>query len=410
MRRITESISEDLEISSRVRLEGLDVLRGLAVLLVVLHHIHLRFWLNDYPVDDVLAKPVNQVLFWSGYYAVIVFFVVSGFLITRLSVRRWGSLGSIQIGRFYVMRLARIAPCLILLLAISSVLHLTGAADFTIKPERASLGRALVAALTFQTNWLEGRHGYLPGGWDVLWSLSVEEMFYLIFPLMCVFLRSERRLLWPLLCLIAIGPINRVLLADQEPWGDYAYLSCMDGIAFGCLAALVCARRRLSLRALRVGVTVGAITAVLIVALYKENVHSGLTRYGLNVTVLELAIALVLLALGSGVANATLSTGTRWLRTIGRSSYEIYLFHMLVVLGLMGLFKQMRPPQATIPVWYVAMLISSVLLGCTASRLYSEPLNRKLRSRYLRSNGGQSAPTRPASDASLQSSGVQGPV
>ncbi len=141
--------------SGRSRLQGVDVLRGLSVLLVTLHHIHLRFWINDYDVDHVLPKPVNQVLFWSGYYAVITFFVISGFLITGLSIRRWQHLGGIQMGRFYTMRAARILPCLLALLLILSVLDLAGAPEFVIEPERASLARALWAALTFHVNWLE---------------------------------------------------------------------------------------------------------------------------------------------------------------------------------------------------------------------------------------------------------------
>lgn len=374
--------SETLEISARSRLEGVDVLRGLSVLLVVMHHIHLRFVLNEFPVDHVLPKTLNQVLFWSGYYAVIIFFVISGFLITSLSLRRWGSPVRIPVRQFYWMRFSRIVPSLILLLIVLSVLHLTGTSNFTIKPERASFGRALIAALTFHMNWLEGHRGYLPGGWDILWSLSVEEVFYLVFPLMCVLLRSERWLVWPLLCLIVIGPINRTLLADQDPWGDYAYLSCMDGIAFGCLAALSCARYPLARRTLRLGLALGAIAALLVLVLCQEDEHTGLSRYGLNVTVLELGIALVLVALGSGVGNTAMSKGTRWLRTIGRTSYEIYLFHMLVVLGLVNLFKRVSPSASTLPMWYLAMLILSVLLGYAVSMLYSEPLNRQLRSRY----------------------------
>ena len=224
--------------AGRFRLGGVDVLRGLSVLLVTLHHIHLRFWLNDYDVDGVLPKTLNQVLFWSGYYAVITFFVISGFLITGLSIRRWGQLGLIHVGRFYRMRAARILPCLLLLLLVLSALHLAGAPEFTIRPERASLGQALWSALTFRINWLEGHHGYLPGDWDVLWSLSVEETFYLMFPLLCLLLRREGLLLLPLVCLLILGPVDRTVFADQDPWGQYAYLSCMDGIAFGCLAAL----------------------------------------------------------------------------------------------------------------------------------------------------------------------------
>jgi peptidoglycan/LPS O-acetylase OafA/YrhL len=375
-----KTTSTQPETSGPFRLDGVDVLRGLCVLLVVMHHIHLRFVINHYDVDTVLPKLLNQVLFWSGYYAVITFFVISGFLITRLSVRRWGALEQVHIGRFSAMRAARILPCLVLVLVILSILHWVGSPQFTIRPERASLGRAVWAALTFHVNWLEGRHGYLPGSWDVLWSLSVEETFYLLFPLTCVFLRKERVLLLPLLCLIIIGPINRTVLADQDPWGGYAYLSCMDGIAFGCLAALVSARQRLSRRTLRILLVVGATIVSLVVVLCNEDAHVGLARFGLNVTVLETGIAMMLLAFGSGVGNEALSRGTHWLREIGRCSYEIYLFHMLVVLGFVGLIKRTHPAIETIPVWYIGMLVLSVFLGYLVSRFYSEPLNRRLRS------------------------------
>jgi peptidoglycan/LPS O-acetylase OafA/YrhL len=381
---VTECANNYRQISGQIRLEGVDVLRGLSVLLVLLHHIHLRFWLNDYEVNNALPKHLNQVLFWSGYYAVITFFVISGFLITSLSVRRWRTAANIRVGEFYLMRFARIAPCLIILLVILSVLDLVGAPGFTIEPEVSSLGRAVGAALTFQINWLEGHHGYLPGGWDILWSLSVEEIFYLIFPLLCVLLRSERLLVWPLVGLISIGPVNRAWLADQDPWGHYSYLSCMDGIAFGCLAALACTRYRFSQRTLRVGLAVGATAACLVLIFCNEDEHTGLSRFGLNVTALELGIALSLVAFGSGVANVAWSRGTRWLRLMGRCSYEIYLFHMLVVLGLMNLFKLVNAAPSTIPIWYLVMFSSSVLLGYVVSRVYSEPFNRLLRHRYLR--------------------------
>ena len=380
-------MTETLEVPVRARLEGVDVLRGLSVLLVVMHHIHLRFVLNGFAVDDVLPKTLNQVLFWSGYYAVIAFFVISGFLITSLSIRRWGSPARIRMGQFYWMRFSRIAPCMLLLLAILSALHIAGAPDFTIKPERASLGQALLAALTFHVNWLEGHHGYLPGGWDILWSLSVEEIFYVVFPLLCVFLRRERWLVWPLLALILIGPINRTMLAERDPWGSYAYLSCMDGIAFGCLAALAVARLRLSPSTLRIGLAAGAIAVTLVILLCNEDEHINLvSRYGLNVTILELGVASMLVALGNGIGSHAMTRGTGWLRMVGRSSYEIYLFHMIVVLTAIHIFKRNQPVLSTAPAWYAAILVASVLLGYVVSRLYSEPLNHRLRLRYLQAS------------------------
>jgi peptidoglycan/LPS O-acetylase OafA/YrhL len=368
------------ETPARFRLDGVDLLRGLCVLLVVLHHIHLRFKINKYPVNDVLPETLNQVLFWSGYYAVISFFVISGFLITSLSIRRWNALGTVHPLRFYGMRMARILPCLFLILLISSVLHLLQVDGFVLNPERASLGRGLVAALTFHVNWLEGHRGYMPGAWGVMWSLSVEEVFYLAFPLVCLICHREKWFLIPLLCMIVLGPINRTIYAEQDPWGSYAYLSCMDGMAFGCLAALISARVNLTERVLRTSLVLGAIIAILVLTLYDEDEHAvGLARYGLNVTLLEVAVALMLIPLGKGVGNRAMSIGTGWLRAVGRWSYEIYLFHMLVLLGFMTWFRRAEHSGAAIVAMYAAMLLASIALGALISRYFSEPLNRRLR-------------------------------
>lgn len=362
------------------RLAGVDVLRGLCVLLVLLNHIKIRFLLNHLPVGNALPERLEHVLFWSGHYAVVTFFVISGFLITGLSLRRWGSLGAVDIGSFYRMRLARIAPCLLLLLLILTALHLAGAADFVMRPERASLRRALLAALTFHVNWLEGHHGYLPGGWDVLWSLSVEEAFYLVFPLAAALLRSERLFLLVLGALVIIGPCYRATLGDTEPlplWG-YAYLSCTDAIAFGCIAALATHHRLLGTRGLPLALAAGCLLSLLTIVVCNENDQSGIGRFGFNLTALELGVALMVVAFGSGVANVAIARGTGWLRVIGRCSYEIYLFHMLIILGLIAIVRQWHVTRA-FPLWYAAMLGGSILLGYLIAKVYSEPLNRRIR-------------------------------
>ena len=361
------------------RLAGIDFLRGVAVLLVVVHHIHLRFRLNRFDVSGVLPQGLERTLFSSGYYAVIAFFVISGFLITRLSLRRWGSLSKVSLGGFYTMRVARIMPCLLLLLVVLTALHCAGASDFTIRPERASLGRALLAALTFHVNWLEGHAGYLPGNWDVLWSLSVEEVFYLAFPLVCLLLRRESWLIAALSALIVAGPINRALLDGQDPWQSYAYLSCTDAIAFGCLTALVVARVTLRKVMLQAALSMGVILSAFILICRETVLSLGLFRLGLDVTLLELAVAAMIVALANGVGSDALRKGTQLIRTIGRSSYEIYLTHMFVVFGLMQIVKGTHSPNAAIPAWYVGMLVLSVLLGCAVAQLYSEPVNVAIR-------------------------------
>lgn len=368
------------------RQHGIDVLRGLAVILVVLHHIHLRLKINGYPVGELLPKAIERPLFWSGYYAVIAFFVISGFLITTMSLQRWRSLERIPLAQFYTLRAARILPCLLLLLATLSALHLLGAADFAIKPERTSLERAIFAALAFHINWLEGQRGYLPGNWDVLWSLSIEETFYIFFPLACLLLRRERLLLIGMLVLIVIGPINRLRLDGQQPWTDYAYLSCMDGIAFGCIAAWIRMRVNLNKTLLRALLPIGIAAILLIVVFRTLAVDLGLTKVALNVTVLEFGVALVLIAFASGVGEHTVATGTGLIRVAGRCSYEIYLAHMFMVLLFMHPIKALFGTTLTaVQYWtaYLSMLGASVLLGYGLARFYSEPLNRAVRQRYF---------------------------
>jgi peptidoglycan/LPS O-acetylase OafA/YrhL len=214
----------------------------------------------------------------------------------------------------------------------------------------------------------------------------VEEVFYIGFPLAAMLFRQERLLLIPLVCLLVVGPINRALCIGEEPWEQYAYLSCVDGIAFGCLAALICARVRISQRTLRASLVAGSALVGLVLLLCNEDSYEGLARYGLNVSLLELGVALMLVALGSGVGNGALSRGTRWVRAVGRASYEIYLFHMLVVLSLLAVFKALHLPLAVMPLFYLAMLLLSILVGWWVSRFYSEPLNQRLRARSAESS------------------------
>ncbi|HVT32442.1 MAG TPA: acyltransferase [Rhodanobacteraceae bacterium] len=362
---------------------GIDVLRGLAVLAVVAHHVHLRFLLNHFDVAALLPKPIARVVFWSGYYGVIVFFVVSGFLIANLSMRRWSSLPCIEPRAFYVLRFARIFPCLIALLAVLSILHLAGFADYAIDSARASLPRAIGAALAFHFNWLEGTHGYLPGSWDVLWSLSIEEAFYFFFPLVCIALRNERVIMLALLVFIVVGPFSRVFDAASEPWDEYAYLSCMDGIAFGCLAAMFQARRAISRRALRIALAAGLAMMLLVIAFRPATNALGLVSNGLYITVLEAGTALVLLAIAGGA-------GERWsargffaaLGFVGRRSYEIYLTHMFVVFAAVAAFKAMNADLALVGLWYAAAVAISIALGDVVARGFSFPMNRAIRRRW----------------------------
>src|ERR1700759_4934671 len=100
------------------RLDGVDVLRGLAILTVLLNHVNMRLFLAKIPYTAGLPQQLVDTLFWNSQRGVQMFFAVSGFLITSTSIRRWGSLSRLDARAFYALRFARIAPLLILLLLV----------------------------------------------------------------------------------------------------------------------------------------------------------------------------------------------------------------------------------------------------------------------------------------------------
>jgi peptidoglycan/LPS O-acetylase OafA/YrhL len=323
------------------------------------------------------------VVLGTGLYSVACFFVISGFLITRLSVRRWGEPSRISASAFYALRAARILPLLFVVVAASSLLHLLDVGPFVIRPEIGPLWRAICAALGFHVNWYEGRHGYLPGNWDVMWSLSVEETFYLLFPLVCLALRRPAAFLPVFLALIAIAPFYRLALVGMEPWDDYAYLSCMDAIAMGCIAGWLSERWPLDVRAGRFVFALGLAAVLLIVVFRKTTRLLGIPATGTNLTVLGAGMASMLFAMGSGTGKTAFARGTGLLRAIGSCSYEIYLTHMFVVFGffiaLRAVMGEKVPPQWFYPAGYAVILVLSVAVGNAISRGFSAPVNRALR-------------------------------
>ncbi len=225
------------------RVDGIDLLRGLAIFFVLMNHVNMQLLFAHVPYTRGLPKQLVATLVWNGQQGVQIFFAVSGFLITTTSLRRWKSLAQVSVADFYRLRFARIAPLLMGLLAVLSVLHLAHVQHFVVKPETGGLGRALVAALTFHVNLLEARRGYLPGNWDILWSLSVEETFYFAFPWVCRWLGRGRLMIALLLVFVVLGPFGRSVLTHGNPvWREYSYLGGMDAIAMGCLTAIAAQR------------------------------------------------------------------------------------------------------------------------------------------------------------------------
>jgi len=366
------------------RVDQIDVLRGLSILAVILLHINLRLRLGETPLGAKLPNWVVSRIVTNGYNGVIVFFAVSGFLITSTCLRRWGRLAGISLRQFYRLRFARIAPMLMALLVVLSALHLLHVPYFTINAQRSSLSRALFAALTFHVNWLEARHGYLPANWDILWSLSNEEVFYLALPVLCVAIRKKIGIVLTLLVFVVLGPFARVVFTRNEIWADKGYLSCMDAIAIGCLAAIAVNTVSLGRRT-RVVIEVGGWSLIALVTFFRtEASYLRLFDTGLSVTVLALGAGLIAIASAQARREGTwLLAPIRW---FGRNSYEVYLTHMMMIFAMLPLAKYFDPGNRWVILWYIIMIATAGVFGWCIAHFYSEPMNRRLRKRLQRTS------------------------
>src|ERR1700761_4922544 len=124
------------------RVDGIDLLRGLAIFFVLMNHVNMQLLFAHVPYTRGFPKQLASSLVWNGQQGVQIFFAVSGFLITATSLRRWKSLAQVSVADFYRLRFARIAPLLAGLLAVLSVLHLAHVPHFVVRPETGGLGRA----------------------------------------------------------------------------------------------------------------------------------------------------------------------------------------------------------------------------------------------------------------------------
>ncbi len=207
------------------RIASLDGIRAFSILLVVLGHARQALPELSGAAGVVAGLLGNQSL------GVSTFFVLSGFLITTLLVREQEATGTVHLGHFYLRRAFRILPAFYVYVAII--------AGLSVLNGWAIPGSHFLSAVTFTWNYVPSTEGWWLGHG---WSLSVEEQFYLFWPLVLLVL-GRRRATWVAGALLLAAPLLRLatyaLLPEWRGRIPIMLHTRVDALMFGCLLALL---------------------------------------------------------------------------------------------------------------------------------------------------------------------------
>jgi peptidoglycan/LPS O-acetylase OafA/YrhL len=348
--------------ADRKYIPALDGMRAFSIALVVTSH----FWVGG-PVP--------------GGFGVTVFFFISGFLITRLLLAEMAETGTVNIASFYVRRFLRLYPALAVLVVVLSALYL-------------ALGRGLnpmevVAALFYFINYYIIVHPPLDLPIRMLWSLAIEEHYYIFFPIFfLLFARSLPRLIG-ILALAAVAVLVwRLVLVyaikiDLRPPGPalpYTYYATecrLDGILYGAiLAALSQTKAGLAFvrRLLNWPVFCVATLVLLVSMLPRDMAFQESWRYAIQSAMLFPMLACCIFSEQFRILRQILEQP--FLVWIGKLSYSIYLWHF-------GIARVLHKELADLPILaQVAIGLVPILVAASLSYYLIERPVLSLRAKW----------------------------
>jgi peptidoglycan/LPS O-acetylase OafA/YrhL len=333
----------------------LDVLRFAAFFAVFLHHALPRD-ANLY-ISSGFSPAVTQWLLAvkeAGAYGVDLFFVLSSYLITEILLREYASRGTFSVSAFYVRRALRIWPLYFTFLAATVFVIPT-----LIPAERFEPVYSVSFAL-FVGNWVCAIYGLPFSVASPLWSISVEEQFYLGWPLLLL-LFGVNRIKQLAVVLLAVALATRIFLAVygvQHPGVWCNTLARLDPIALGAILAFTLRGRAPQIKnALRfVLCGVGLVSFLLVAKYLSQDGPTSIITY----SVIALAsLALLVAVLQTDAARLLSLRPFSWLVYLGRISYGLYVFHLLA-LALVA--KLAFVPGLGIPFNFELRFIFSLLL------------------------------------------------
>lgn len=356
-----------------LRLKQLDVLRGVAILLVLGRHI-------DPPAAGMLPSVglVVDLLRQIGWMGVDLFFVLSGFLVSGLIFKEHSTSGAFRTKRFLIRRAFKIYPLYYLLLLLGLAWLWPTLHTYPAGPSGTAFAEAI-----FMQNYYPG-YGYYPLGHT--WSLAVEEHFYLAWPAVVRKL-SSAALAKTILVIILFEPVARAVSFAMGWAVGISYYTWLvaDGLAIGAALALYVRSPQFSRRGLA---TISGGLATLAILMLKFGAPYGiLTRLRLLGAALQLTSVNMLFA---GLLGITLLLGTsRYaflvkpaaLRFFGNISYGLYLIHCLPFYWYDDIAKAYWPGLSEgraglILMRFIIASAAAVLAAALSRRYFEEPFLR----------------------------------
>lgn len=335
------------------RFAHIDALRAFAVMLVVIAHAGLG-----------AVVP--------GGSGVTIFFTVSGFVITYLLLKEQTKTGGFRVGAFYWRRFLKIFPPLLTVVVAPSLVLLVLNDSISIE--------GLLSQAFFVFNWVylasDRQIAVLPGS-DVVWSLSIEEQFYIVFALVWIALvRSQRGrsvLLVLAISVVAYANIARLLLAADSDAGSRIYYGTdtrIDGIAIGVILALLLASpatnqhwtSRLLAALGRDWVLLAALGVYVLSLVIRDEYFRDTLRFTLQSLAAAAVIAYGFMAKPSGLSKFFLALSTsRIVSILGLASYSIYLAH-LTAMEMLRPWLTPLPAIVAIPLYALAGTSAGLLV------------------------------------------------
>jgi len=316
-------VDTDAPVSFRrlAHVPALDVLRAFAVSIVVLSHI----W------EVAPYFHFREIFSNSGFLGVDLFFVLSGFLITALLLQEQHDFGRIRFGRFYLRRAIRLFPALFAMLLVYLVYaHRAGWPSIG---GREGVFDSVRATLLYVMNWRVLWHPLTAGDLLALWSLAIEEQFYVVWPLVVLAFvgisHGARRVVPALAAAVVVVTVWRIVVYRWWGW-EAAYLRTdtrVDGLLLGALLASLFVRGLTPTRLPRW--TPWAVVSVWISLMLTVKADAAFAYHG-GITLWILASGAMVLYLVSD-PRPLRSWLARGAEKVGKTSYAIYLWQVPVI-------------------------------------------------------------------------------